>query len=405
MTSFAHRERFPPRRCPVCGSGISKALLRQAFEQLSGAHLLDGYDVVICEQCGAGFADDIPPQSAFDDYYRDLSKYDYADRAGVAPPRAEDRFQDIATVLETFIPSPLSRVLEIGCGSGQLLKVLKDRGFTNVEGVDPSPGCIRAAGEIYGIPGMAGTAFSIPPPAAPYDILILTGVMEHIRDLERAVERFHTLLRPEGRVYLEVPDASRYDADLDAPFQEFSVEHINFFSKTSLTNLMHAHGFRALSTGRVIRPQHEVTCPSTYGVFERSAVAGPVQRDVETEAGLRAYIEGCKKEDARIRATIQDSLRPGERMIVWGVGAHTLRLLATGGLDPVKIAFFADSNPKYQQRRLNGVPVVSPEELRNHPEPILVSSRSFQREIQEQIQHNLGLPNRLILLYGSRSDA
>jgi SAM-dependent methyltransferase len=396
--------RFPARPCPVCGCTRSTLLFEQSFDQLSGALLLDGYDVVICEQCGAGFADDIPPQSAFDGYYRDLSKYDYADRGGAEPPGAEDRFQDIAAALGRFIPSPHSRVLEIGCASGQLLKVLKEWGFSNVEGVDPSPGCIRAAFELYGVPVVAGTVFSIPQPEVPYDVLILIGVMEHIRDLECAVDRFHTLLREEGLVYLEVPDASRYVADLDAPFQEFSVEHINFFSKTSLTNLMHARGFRALSAGHAIRPQHEVTCPSTYGVFERSAAADPLQRDVETEPGLRAYIEGCKKEDARIRAIIQGSLRPGEKMIVWGVGAHTLRLLATGGLDPFKIALFTDSNPKYQQRKLSGIPVVSPKELRNHPEPILVSSRSFQREIQDQILHGLSLPNAVILLYGPTGD-
>src|ERR1035438_4409532 len=230
--------RFPARPCPVCGCTRSTLLFEQSFDQLSGALLLDGYDVVICEQCGAGFADDIPPQSAFDGYYRDLSKYDYADRGGAEPPGAEDRFQDIAAALGRFIPSPHSRVLEIGCASGQLLKVLKEWGFSNVEGVDPSPGCIRAAFELYGVPGVAGTVFSIPQPEVPYDVLILIGVMEHIRDLECAVDRFHTLLREEGLVYLEVPDASRYVADLDAPFQEFSVEHINFFSKTSLTNLM-----------------------------------------------------------------------------------------------------------------------------------------------------------------------
>jgi len=282
-----------------------------------------------------------------------------------------------------------------------LLKVLKERGFSNVEGRDPSPGCIRAARDLYGVPGAVDTLFSIPRPGAPYEVLILIGVMEHIRDLERAVDSFHRLLGENGLVFLEVPDASRYVADLDAPFQEFSVEHINFFSETSLRNLMQAHGFRALSSGRAMRPQHEVTCPSTYGVFERSSASVPVQRDAETEAGLRAYIEGCKKEDARIRATIRESLRPGEKMIVWGVGTHTLRLLATGGLDPVKIALFADSNPKYQQRKLHGIPVVSPEELSNHREPILVSSRGFQWEIQDQIRHGLGLPNPVILLYGS----
>ena len=92
-------------------------------------------------------------------------------------------------------------------------------------------------------------------------------------------------------------------------------------------------------------------------------------------------------------------------MIVWGVGAHTLRLLATGGLDPEKIALFTDSNPKYQQRKLSGIPVVSLEELRNRPEPILISTRSFQWEIQNQIRHGLGLSNPVILLYGSSGNA
>ena len=61
--------------------------------------------------------------------------------------------------------------------------------------------------------------------------------MEHIRDLERTVARFHDLLADRGRVYLEVPDASRYDWRLDGPFQEFSLEHINYFSRTSLAKI------------------------------------------------------------------------------------------------------------------------------------------------------------------------
>jgi SAM-dependent methyltransferase len=405
MTDAMLPIQFPKRGCPVCDSDISGTLFQQRFEQLSGARLLHGYTVVICEKCGAGYADCIPPQAAFDEYYRDSSKYDYADRGGAAPPGADDRFQAIATILERFIPSPDSRILEIGSASGQLLKVLKDRGFSNVEGADPSPGCVRAARELYGVPGFTGTVMSIAPPEKPYDVLILIGVMEHIRDVALAVDRFHALLQENGRVYLEVPDASRYVADLDAPFQEFSVEHINFFSPLSLTNLMHAHGFRVLSVGRTIRPQHEASCPATYGMFERSSDPPAVQRDVETETGLRAYIEGCRKEDVRIRALIETALQPDEKLIVWGVGAHTLRLLANGGLDPARIALFADSNPKYQQQELCGLAVVSPEELSNRTEPILISTRSFQKEILKQIREGLGLPNPVILLYGPGVDS
>jgi SAM-dependent methyltransferase len=334
-----------------------------------------------------------------DDYYRDLSKYDYADRGGKEPPAAELRFEEIADVLQHFIPDPKSRIFEIGCASGQLLKVLQTRGFANVLGSDPSPGCVRAAQEIYGVPALVSTVFTAPQPAERFDFLILIGVMEHIRDLDRTVDQFHLLLRNGGRAYLEVPDASRYVPRVDAPFQEFSVEHVNFFSARSLTNLMHARGFRELATGLVVRPQNEITCPAVYGIYERSSEPLSTERDNDTEAGLRAYIEGCRAEDVRIRLRIEQALSPGERMIVWGVGTHTLRLLATGGLDLSKIAFFVDSNPKYQNQDLHGLRVIAPLELKGRQEPILISSRGFQREIQNQIREELGLTNPLILLY------
>jgi SAM-dependent methyltransferase len=374
-------------------------LFQQSFERLFEAQLLDGYDVSICEECGAGYADNIPSQTAMDEYYRDLSKYDYADRGGKEPPAAEQRFEEIAGVLQHFIPGRDSRIFEIGCASGQLLKVLETRGFSNVLGSDPSPGCVRAARELYGVPAVVSTVFTAPQPDQPFDFLILIGVMEHIRDLDGTVDQFHRLLRTGGRVYLEVPDASRYVPRVDAPFQEFSVEHVNFFSAGSLTNLMRARGFRELATGLAVRPQNEVSCPAVYGIYERSPGPAAIEPDNQTESGLRAYIAGCQAEDERIRLLIEQALSSGQRMIVWGVGTHTLRLLATGGLDPSKIALFVDSNPKYQNQDVHGVRVVAPAELNGRAEPILISSRGFQREIQHQIRAELRLSNPLILLY------
>jgi len=86
-------------------------------------------------------------------------------------------------------------------------------------------------------------------------------------------------------------------------------------------------------------------------------------------------------------------------MIVWGVGTHTLRLLATQGLDPASVALFVDSSVKYQGQELRGVPVVSPEALRERQEPILISSRGFQNEIYHQIRNTMGLSNPVIMLY------
>lgn len=390
---------FVPRACPVCDGCESRTLFRQSFEQLSGARLLDGYDVVVCAQCGAGFAGDIPDQAAFDEYYHELSKYDYNDRAGDERPRTNQRFLDTAQTFAPAIPRLDAQILEIGCASGELLDVLVRRGFTEVAGVDPSPGCCRAARELYGVEGYVGTVFDMPRFERPPEFVILVGVVEHIRDVAGAVEELHRLLADGGRIYLEVPDASRFTASADAPFQEFSVEHVNFFSVQSLTNLMSAHGFRAVETGRASRPLNDIAVPVAYGIYEKTSGRALIVKDTETETRLRAYIAGGSEEDARVRKQIEGAIAPGERIIVWGVGTHTQRLLANGGLDPDKVAVFVDSNPKYQQQRLHGIPVVAPEHLRNRSEAILISSRGLQQEIHDQIRYGLAIPNSVIKLY------
>jgi SAM-dependent methyltransferase len=359
---------------------------------------MDGYEVVACSDCGAGFADDIPPQKIFDRYYRDLSKYNHHDRAGKQFPAERLRCAQTADLMQQYVQDPDSRIVDIGCGSGALLAVLQERGFRNGLGVDPSPGCAQAAASLHGVEVMVGTISTAPQPADPYDFLILIGVMEHIRDLDMAVTQLHGLLQDGGRVFLEVPDAGRFTASADAPFQEFSVEHINFFSTRSLSNLMGLRGFQEVATGHVIRNANELTGVVAYGVYEKQPGQPMMERDDETESSIRAYVEDCRQFDAAVRAKIDSALRPGERMIVWGVGTHTLRLLATGGLNTERVSLFVDSNPNYQRQQLRGLPVVSPAALHSR-EPILISSRGFQREIQHQIQHEMGLENRLILLY------
>jgi hypothetical protein len=130
-----------------------------------------------------------------------------------------------------------------------------------------------------------------------------------------------------------------------------------------------------------------------------SDARSPVARDPETEPALLAYVAACRQTEQRIHETLSPWVAGRKPIIVWGVGTHTQRLLATSCLAEADIRAFVDSNPRYQGMSMNGVPVLSPAQLGERREPILVSSFAFQGEIARQIRNDLGLENELILLY------
>jgi 2-polyprenyl-3-methyl-5-hydroxy-6-metoxy-1,4-benzoquinol methylase len=391
---------FPKRSCPVCDSSESQLLFTHRFAALSDALLLDHYDLVVCGECGCAYADDIPPQARFDRYYRDLSKYEYQHRGGMASAFDADRFRADVDLMSPFIRSPSSRILEIGCATGGLLAELRNRGFSNVRGMDPSAGCVRAARQLYDLDVFEGTLSDIPGHRQQYDFVILIGVVEHLRDPGLALAPVRDLLSPGGRLFVGVPDASRLNEVRNAPFQLFSVEHINYFSPRSLQNLLATQHFELLRSSQVIvNTSATTTDPLLSQIFELREGRLPIVHDEQTEPALRQYIDKARAIELRtheIIAHLAESQRP---IIVWGTGAHTLRLLVSSRLGDANIRFYVDSNPHYQGKELRGVPVRAPSDLNGHAEPILISSWVYQDEIARQLRDELKLPNERLLLY------
>jgi len=389
------------RACPVCGGSVRTSLFRQQFAEVEAVTIVKGYDVVVCRECGAGFADDIPDQSAFDRYYRELSKYEYHQRDGAESDFDRRRLAIIADIVAPFIARPDARILDVGCATGRLLALLRDKGFPNVHGLDPSPSCAAAAGRLYDIPVRTTTLSHLHESGESFDVVILVGVLEHINDLDTALREVHDVLSPQGIVYVEVPDALTFADWPNAPFQDFSTEHINFFSPVSLGNLMARHGFATLFSEQNAREQsYRTTMSNVSAVFQKQAGApNALTFDDGTENGLRRYVESCRAVEQRLNQRIADLAESARAVIVWGVGTHTGRLMRTSRLHEANIVAFVESNVRYQGRTLHGVPIIAPDALRGRPEPILISSRVFQHEIAQQIREELGLHNEIITLY------
>jgi SAM-dependent methyltransferase len=370
------------------------------FSGLSEASLLTGYEVVVCTDCGLGYADGLPPQSGFDAYYRDLSKYENQHVDGALSVYDRKRFPETVELIAGSLPDRNIRILEIGCSTGGLLEALQAAGYTRVVGLDPSPVCTRLARERCSAATITGSLSDLGPEMGPFDLVILGSVLEHLRDMEAAMASLKTLLSPQGHLYLEVPDASRFAEHVLAPFQEFSLEHITYFSPRSLRNLLGRHGFvQIFSHQGTPETKPGVLAVEIKALFQLTGKSPAPIHDSDTEPALLAYVGRSRARESRLEQVLGELARNQRPILVWGVGTHTQHLLASSSLGKVNIIAFVDSNPNYHGHTLHDVPVLSPAELAARPEPILISSQQFQNEIADQIRNGLGLSNEIVLLY------
>ena len=390
------RPPYAARPCPVCGLGEREILFVQRFESLAGISLLDGYEVVVCWNCGLVFADRIPPEPAFEHYYANASKYEFSHRGGQQHEAEVRRLKALAGWIAQRVPAS-ARLFDVGCATGELLAALREQGFSDLTGLDLSDASARYAREHHGLHVIRGTLGDKPHYARAFDAVVLSAVLEHVPGLNRFLQRMEAWLMPDGLVIVEVPDAENFARAFNAPYQEFSIEHINFFSAPALDNLMGAHGYsRVALRQELCYVGPNLTGPVLTLIFRRGAPPAAPAREPTSEDGVRAYLEWCRRWTESENRAIRELVEKQTPVLIWGIGTLCQRLLATTRLRDANIRAFIDSNPHYQGQRMIGRPVIAPQELKGRPEPILVSSWVFVDEISRQIREELGLDNEII---------
>jgi SAM-dependent methyltransferase len=389
-----------PRPCPICGETARTLIHAHPLAPVEDVSLHAGYQVVACAHCAMVYADGIPAQEAFDHYYQACSKYEDGTRMGQPSAVDQARFRAIAEELAAALPDRDGAIAEIGAATGGLLGELKRRGFRQLLGVDPSPLCVATTRERHGLEAVTGTIFQ-PIPGGPHAGILAVGVIEHIRDLDRALANLRAALVPAGLLYLEVPDLEGFHRTNEAPFQEFSTEHINFFTRASLDNLLARHGFEP-AFGRIAQRLHSggssmQVVAQAYRKGTPPAAFAP-RPDPAGPAAAAAYRDHCAAQCVAEHELLGRLAREGQPVAVWGAGTVASRLMATSPLRDCQVVAFLDSNPHLQGHRLAGVGIHPPEWLRGFPGPVLIASRGYAGEIERLIRDQMGLANPLLTL-------
>ena len=377
------------RCCPVCVGEETKKVFHRDFGGMESIVPFSDYDVMQCTSCGAFYADNIGETMPLMHYYEMMSKYETEAFSVSQEALAEYAFA--IGFLRRHIVSEQS-IIDIGCGNGAMLHMLQEQGFRHLTGLEPSEKNCRGITERWGIRAVAGALGEDIPPLVgeTFDVVLMEGVLEHLIDVQGNVRDALAYLKKDGVLYLNVPDLATFP-DCHDLYQQFSVEHVNFFSLPSMQNLMGAFDMTCVAYDR-----------NGYGVFTlwRHASEGVSARtfDQAGTADMRTYLAGAEQLAAQMKARLAPYR--GCEAYVWAAGTHTAMLYQLGLLDGIHVRAIIDSNVNYQGKEIYGVPVIAPQELRaREPLPIIISSQLAQDAIHTQIKERMGLPNEVVRLY------
>ena len=381
------------RNCPICTNVTGEIFHTQKFELEPESPLPAQYDIVQCRQCGFLFADTPATQSQYDLHYQNFSKYEDLEIGSGTGTLDYDneRLEQTAQTIDNFLKSKNVKILDIGSGNGGLLAKLRAKGYSELYALDPADNCVKYMLD-NNITAVRGSILDDPIvmfDGETFDVIILSHVLEHIKDLRQAFINVSQLIAEDGAVYIEVPDATRYKDFFMVPYYYFDIEHINHFSQRTMNIITSLFGFEAsVSAQKDLKISPTVSYPAFYTFYFHSK-----EHDANE---LRTYIEMSDAYDT-INTLLSEIIEDKVEIVIWGAGNFTKRLMATTRLKHADIAFFVDKDKNKIGSSLNGIEIRPPQALSGFEGTVAVASALYADDIVDEINRRFPRENIIIL--------
>jgi len=110
-------------------------------------------------------------------------------------------------MLLSKVPIKSKKVLDIGCGNGELISMLAEEGHVCVA-LDLSENRLskfKDRATNLGVAQVQGDVINIPLRNSSIDIIMCSEVLEHIKDYEKVLKEMNRVLRPHGKIIVSVP--------------------------------------------------------------------------------------------------------------------------------------------------------------------------------------------------------
>jgi len=271
--------------CPCCrGSDARQIMTKNSFSLCQ------------CSECATIYANPRFSQEMLDDYSSREKRLNYANiinEIGAADLRKKEIFSPRARLTESML-SKLgkemrdSRLLDIGCASGQFLSLFdKDRG-PEIYGVEASSDLAVLAQQAVPWANILALSFEdceFEPGF--FDVITIWEVLEHIFDPFNLMVKVKELLKPGGILLLSVPNIDGFDIQVlwDKGNAFSPPSHLNYYRKSTIEKLFNIVG---LKVKNIITP----------GLLDVDIVRNRIDLDPDIKKKIGEYLYGFIKDDS-----------------------------------------------------------------------------------------------------------
>jgi len=162
------------------------------------------------------------------------------------------------------------RLLEIGCGHGNLLLEARARGY-HVHGIDYSDDAVAVTNQKLGFEAVRVAKTSVAEfPENSFDVCILADVIEHVRDPWSFLTQIWHMLDDQAVVFIATPNVECISARiLRRHWVEFKQEHLFYFTGKTINRLLSQAGYVDIE---IFRGQKVLTPAYIFAHFDKFPV-------------------------------------------------------------------------------------------------------------------------------------
>lgn len=229
-------EQMNPVNCANCGEDVGVPLTQTRNVGTSGRSKLE---IVVCKECGLCYLNPQPTKAMYTAYY---ATYGRKNKSVDVLIREKEEQREYIDLFDTYL-TKASRILDVGCGKAIFLSFLKERGYSNLFGIELSRDEIDFAKKTFDLDIEYATIENYS--GGDFDAAVLIAMIEHYTNPKESLAAVRRSLKDGGILFISTPNVKRMILRKGVS-NYFKFVHTYYFSLETLKSIVQQSGFEIL---------------------------------------------------------------------------------------------------------------------------------------------------------------